>query len=166
MKKLHTLLSLVGVAMLGACIDQNPAEVRSDGEQFQAVANWSATMSPVGTNTVSGSLTAKQMLGYHIEVTFSVTGTPNAAYQWRIFRGNCSVNTAAANVRSPGLWVFATVQSYPDIVLDATGKATVTRSIAGVLDSLTDYSIRIRPSQASTSFNGVNPLACGDLRRG
>lgn len=166
MTKIHALLSLAGIAMLGACVDQNPVEIRKDGDSFPAVATWTAAMSPVGTNTVRGNLTVKQSLGYHMTTTFTVTGTPNAAYQWRIFRGSCSETVAAANVRAPGLWVFATVQAYPDIVLDASGTATVSPAIAGTLDSLTAYSVRIRPSQASTTFNGTSPLACGDLQRG
>ena len=99
-------------------------------------------------------------------MTFAVTGTPNAAYQWRVFRGDCKTTTAAATVQAAGLWVFATVQSYPDVVMNAQGTATVTRAVAGQLDSLTAYSVRIRPSQSSTSFNGTSPLACGDLQRG
>src|SRR5262245_65649670 len=97
---------------------------------------------------------------------FAVAGQPHASYQWRIFRGDCQMTTAAANVQSPGLWVFATVQSYPDMVLNAQGTATVARTIVGLLDSLTAYSIRIRASQSSTAFNGTSPLACGDLKRG
>lgn len=165
MHKGQKLLSAVALALLGGCIDQNPAEVVTDGQTFAPIANWSASMNPVGTGTVRGTLAVKQTLGYHMDVTFTVTGTPNAAYQWRFFRGDCSLNTAAGTVRDPGLWVFGTVQSYPDIVMSAAGTATVTRSLAGVLDSLTAYSIRIRPSQASTSFNGVNPLACGNITR-
>lgn len=166
MLKIHSLLSIVGLAALGACIDQNPTEIRNDSNTFPVIANWSATMNPIAPNTIRGTLAVKQSLGYHMDVTFTVTGTPNATYQWRIFRGDCSVTTAAANVRDVGLWVFATVQAYPDIVLNAQGTATVTRALAGQLDSLTGYSVRIRPGQAATTFNGTSPLACGTLQRG
>jgi hypothetical protein len=166
MRRVNSFRSLAGLALLGACLDQNPTEIRDDGNTFPVVANWSASMTPVGTNTVRGTLAVKQMLAQHNDVTFTVTGTPNASYQWRIFRGDCSTTTAAATVRDPGLWVFATVQSYPDVVLNAQGTATVTRTIAGLLDSLTAYSVRVRPSQTSTTFNGTSPLACGNLQRG
>jgi hypothetical protein len=165
MYKVKSLLSVAVITLLGGCIDQNPAEIRTDGDTFPVIANWSASMAPVAPSTVRGTLAVKQALGFHNEVTFTVTGTPNASYQWRIFRGGCSLTTAATGVTAPGLWVFATVQSYPDVVMNAAGTATVTRTVAGLLDSLTPYSVRIRPTQASTAFNGTSPLACGDLQR-
>ena len=89
---------------------------------------------------------------------------PNGVFQWRIFKRDCSVNVAAVNNTAPtGLVLFATTQSYPDITLDASGKATIKTAIAGWLDSLTAYSVRIRPT-ATTTFNGVNPAACGNLQ--
>jgi hypothetical protein len=166
MTRMTSFLSLIVVGLLGACLDQNPTETRDDGDAFPVIANWSASMTPVGSNTARGTLAVKQMLGFHNDVTFTVTGPPNASYQWRIFRGDCSTTTAAASAQAPGLWLFATVQSYPDVVLNAQGTATVTRTIAGLLDSLTPYSVRIRPSQSSTAFNGTSPLACGNLQRG
>src|SRR5262245_52201479 len=167
MRRMISLLSLTSLALIGGCLDQNPTETRDDGNgPFPVIANWSATMTPVGTNTMQGTLAVKQQLGEHNDVTFTVTGPPNASYQWRIFRGDCQTTTAAANVQSPGLWVFATVQSYPDAVLNAQGTVTITRTIVGLLDSLTSYSIRIRASQSSTNFSGTSPLACGTLTRG
>jgi len=166
MRRTKALLSLAGLVLMGGCLDQNPTEIRDDGSSFTVIANWSATMTPVGSNTQRGTLAVKQMLGYHNSVTFTVNGPANASYQWRIFRGDCNTTTAAATVRDPGLWPFATVQSYPDIVLNAQGTATLSPTIAGLLDSLTAYSVRIRPSQSSTAFNGTSPLACGNLSRG
>lgn len=155
------LLAFVGFA---ACNNTNPAEVRSDATTFPIVANWSATAAPIAPATVNGALTVQQRLGYHMDATFTVTGPPNAAFQWRIFKRDCSVNTAATNnTAATGLVLFSTTQAYPDITLDASGKATITTEIAGWLDSLTAYSVRIRPT-ATTSFNGVNPAACGTLK--
>lgn len=154
------LLAIVGLA---ACNNTNPAEVRDDATTFPIVANWSATAAPVAPATVGGALSVHQRLGFHEDVTFTVTGPPNAAFQWRIFKRDCSVNVAATNnTAATGLVLFSTTQAYPDITLDASGKATVTTEIAGWLDSLTGYSVRIRPT-ATTSFNGVNPAACGTL---
>jgi len=167
MQKMKLLLPLAGLALIAGCLDQNPTETRDDGNgPFPTIANWSAAMNPIGSNTVRGTLAVKQQLSQHNDVTFTVTGTPNASYQWRIFRGDCSMNTAASSFSAPGLWVFATVQSYPDVVLSAQGTATVTRTIVGLLDSATAYSVRVRPAQSSTAFNGVSPLACGNLQRG
>jgi hypothetical protein len=164
---MKSLLSLAGLALIGGCLDQNPTETRDDGNgPFPVIANWSATMSPIAPNTARGTLAVKQQLSEHNDVTFTVTGPANASYQWRIFRGDCATTTAAASVQATGLWVFATVQSYPDVVLNAQGTATVTRTVVGLLDSLTAYSIRIRATQSSTAFNGTSPLACGDLKRG
>lgn len=165
MKKIQSLLSAAGLVALVGCIDQNPTEIRTDGSVFPVVANWSAAVTPVGSATVQGQLAGTQTLGFHMDVAFTVTGTPNATYQWRIFRGNCATTAVAATAADPGLRLFATVQSYPDVVLGPTGTATVTRSIAGVLDSLTAYSVRVRAGQAATNFSGTNPLACGNLQR-
>lgn len=153
-------------AGLAACADANPAEVRDgdDSTEFPIVAHWTATSAPIAPATVTGTLTFDQRLGYHSDVTFVVTGPPNKAFQWKIFKRDCSVNVAAPNnLSATGLVAFATTQSYPDITLDASGKATVRSQIAGWLDSLTPYSVRIRPT-ATTTFNGVDPAACGNLK--
>jgi hypothetical protein len=155
---------LAAVAASAACSGATPAEVRTDGTTFPIVAKWTATSAPIAPSTVSGTLTVNQRLGFHSDVTFSVTGPPNAAFQWRIFKRDCSVNVAAINnTAATGLVLFSTTQAYPDLTLDATGKATVTSEIAGWLDSLTTYSVRIRPT-ATTTFTGVNPAACGNLK--
>ena len=160
----RTVLLLLSVAGIVACTGSNPAAVRDDGTSFPIVAHWTATSAPIAPATVSGALAVDQHLGYHSDVTFTVTGPPNTAFQWRIFKRDCSVNVAAANNTAPvGLVLFATTQSYPDVTLDAAGKATVKTEIAGWLDSLTAYSVRIRPT-ATTTFNGVNPAACGNLQ--
>ena len=135
MKKIHLLLSAAGLVALVGCLDQNPTETRTDANAFPAVAKWSAAMAPVAPSTVNGTLAGTQTLGFHMNVTFTINGAPGATYQWRIFRGNCATTTAAANVREAGLWLFATTQSYPDAILDATGKATITRDIAGALEA-------------------------------
>jgi len=156
-------LLLVSVAGIAAC-SSNPASVEHQATSFPIVAHWTATSAPVAPATVTGGLTFDQHLGYHADVTFTVSGPPNTAFQWRIFKRDCSVNVAAVNNTAPtGLVLFATTQSYPDITLDASGKATIKTQIAGWLDSLTAYSVRIRPT-ATTTFNGVNPAACGNLQ--
>jgi hypothetical protein len=155
---------VVAATVLAACNNTNPAEVRTDTTTFPIVATWTATSAPIAPATVTGGLLLKQRLGYHEDVTFTVTGPPNQAFQWRVFKRDCTVNTAAINnTAATGLVLFSTTQAYPDITLDATGKATVTTEIAGWLDSLTAYSVRIRPT-ATTTFNGVNPAACGNLK--
>ena len=154
------LLLVVGIA---AC-SNNPASIRDDAEAFPLVAHWTATSSPIAPATVAGQLTYEQHLGFHSDVTFAVTGPANGVFQWRIFKSDCTVNVAATNTTAPsGLILFATTQSYPDITLDASGKATVKMQIAGWLDSLTAYSVRIRPT-ATTGFTGVNPASCGNLK--
>lgn len=157
-------LLLLAIAGLAACNNTNPAAVR-DGNTFPIVADWSATAAPVAPATVGGALSIHQRLGYHADVTFTVSGPPNGVFQWRIFRqGDCSVNVAASNnTAATGLVLFSTTQAYPDITLDASGKATIATEIAGWLDSLTAYSVRIRPT-ATNTFNGVNPAACGTLK--
>lgn len=163
---MHRTLALlcIGASGLAACNNSNPAEVRTDTSTFPIVATWTATSAAIAPATVTGALVVKQRLGYHEDVTFTVTGPPNQAFQWRVFKRDCSVNVAALNnTAATGLVLFSTTQAYPDITLDASGKATVTTAIAGWLDSLTAYSVRIRPT-ATTSFTGVNPAACGNLQ--
>jgi hypothetical protein len=161
---LRTASLACAVAAVAACNNTNPAAVRDDATQFPIVATWTATSAPIAPATVAGNLTVKQRLGYHSDVTFTVTGPPKGVFQWRIFKRDCSVNTAAINnTAATGLVLFSTVQAYPDVTLDSTGKATVTSEIAGWLDSLTAYSVRIRVT-ATTTFTGVSPAACGNLQ--
>ena len=164
-RRVSAFLALV--VTLGACDKASPAEVRSSSDEFPLRDTWNASVTPTGSGTVRATLTINERLGYRMEAVVSVTGgAPNASYQWRIYRGgNCSVNVAATNATSGnGLFLFATVQSYPDLVVDATGAATLTRTIAGTLDPQGAYSVRIRPSQSATNWNGLSPIACGNLQ--
>jgi len=167
MNRTMALLLFAAAAAVSGCSSSNPAEVTDDTSQFPIVAHWTATSSPVAPATVKGDLTFDQRLGYHADVTFAVTGPPNGVFQWRIFKNDCSVNVAASGPTAftglTGLALFATTPSYPDITLDASGKATIKTSIAGWLDTLQAYSVRIRPT-ATNTFNGVNPAACGTLK--
>lgn len=150
--------------VLGACAE-NPAEVRNDASSFPLLANWSSSATPIGTSGVSATLSVKQFGGFRMEVDLSVTGPPGKTYQWRIFRGDCATTVTAANGQDPnGLLLFATVQSYPDVATTSAGSATLTREVAGSLDSLKAYSVRFRASQSATNWNGTNPIACGDLQ--
>jgi hypothetical protein len=114
---------------------------------------------------VTGTLTVEQFAGFRMELNLSVTAPPSKTYQWRIFRGTCATTTTAANNQDPnGLLLFATVQSYPDVATGTGGSATVTREVAGSLDSLKAYSVRFRASQSATNLNGTSPVACGNLQ--
>lgn len=160
------LPGMATISLLAACNLSSPVEVRSSASTFPATASWSATASPVGTGTVSGRLAMKQFLGYRLEAAFQLTGAPNSTYQWRIFRGDCATTVAAVNVNAAtGLLLFSTLQSYPDAVTSSAGSVTVNTPVAGVLDSLTAYSVRVRAAQSSTSWNGTSPIACGNLQR-
>ena len=160
------LLAFAALAALAACHDANPAEVRTQGASFPVVASWGATLAPVGTGTVRATLAAKQHLGFRIETALTVTGAPNATYQWRIYRGgNCAVNAAATNATSNnGLWLFQSAESYPDVRTNAAGTGTATMTMAGALDSLGAYSVRVRVAQTATNWNGLSPVACGNLQ--
>jgi hypothetical protein len=159
-------LACLLLVALAACKGANPAEVRTQAKQFQLRAEWSAAVAPVGTATVAANVAIKEYLGSRMEATVTLNGAgPNAVYQWRIFRGDCATTTAAAsNTAATGLLLVATAQSYPDLAANASGTVTLTRSISGVLDSLTAYSVRLRPAQQATNWNGTNPIACGNLR--
>jgi hypothetical protein len=143
----------------------SPTEVRDSGQQFPVSATWTATAEPIEPATVAGILTAEQHLGFRMNASFSLTGDASTAYQWRIFRGDCTVDYAATTAAPDGLALFATVQSYPDVALGPSGTASVEPAIAGELDDQSSYSVRVRASVASTTWDGTNPLACGDLQR-
>ena len=165
MRRASAFLPLV--LTLAACDEPIPAEVRSDGEEFPVRATWSAAVLPIGSATVQASLSIDERSGSRLETVVNVTGgAPNTSYQWRIYRGgDCSVNVAGtSNTAGDGIRLFATVESYPDLVADATGAVTLTRTIAGTLDPLGAYSVRVRRSQSATNWNGLSPLACGNLQ--
>ncbi len=158
---------LLVLAAFTACDNYYPVEVRSDAEQFPLRASWSASALPVGTAPARATLAVKQYLGFRMDASLQFTGAPNTSYQWRIFRGNCATSVAAVNNTAPtGLVLFATLQSYPDLVANAAGTATVSTTVAGSLDSLTAYSVRVRVAQTATGWNGTSPVSCGDLQRG
>ena len=167
MNRTTALLLFVATTAVAGCSGANPSETRDSSSDFPVVAHWTANSAPVAPATVSGQLSIDQHLGLHSDVSFVVTGPPNTAFQWRIFKNDCSVNVAATGSTAftglTGLTLFATTASYPDITLDASGKATIKTAIAGWLDTLQAYSVRIRPT-ATTTFNGVNPAACGTLK--
>jgi hypothetical protein len=166
MQRSSLLLLIAASVGLAACSMDNPAEVRRDAQEFPVIATWSATAAPVSPSTESGALTIQQHLGFRLDASFTITGTPNTTYQWRIFRGDCATDsTAASSTSATGLLLYATVQSYPDIVVGSSGTGSAAPAIAGSLDSLTAYSVRIRKSQTSTNWNGKSPIACGDLQR-
>ncbi len=151
--------------ILGAC-SENPAEVRDGSDDFPVIANWTSTVTPVGASGVSATLTLAQRAGFRMTTALTVTAPAGRSFQWRIFRGDCATTAVAANAQAPtGLLLFATVQSYPDVTTSSGGTATTNRDIAGKLDSLTAYSVRIRASQTATNWNGTTPIACGNLRR-
>lgn len=157
---------LVLVVALTACDHNNPAEVRTQPSAFPLRTSWSSSAAPVSPSTVRGALGIKQYDGFRMDAAMSIAGTSGTTYQWRIFRGNCATTTAAVNNTAPtGLVLFATIQSYPDVSVGASGTGTINPVIAGVLDSLTSYSVRVRVSQSATSWNGTSPIACGDLQR-
>ncbi len=172
MKPLRLLLA--AAAGIAAC-SENPAELRRQGEAFPVIATWTAAVRPVGSSAVTGSLSVQQHQGFRMDAALTLTDTTSTdtqstRYQWRIFRGDCATNTPAVNspnAPSPtGLLLFATVQSYPDVTVDyVSGTGSAAPVIAGNLDSLTAYSIRLRLFQTATNWNGMSPIACGDLQR-
>jgi hypothetical protein len=160
---------MIGVLVLGvglgACAE-NPAAVRTDANELPVTANWNSAVAAIGTSGVTGTLSATQHAGFRIELNLSVTTAAARTLQWRIFRGDCATTTNAANNNDPnGLLLFSTVQSYPDVVTSAAGTMTLTRTIAGSLDSVKAYSVRFRLSQSATNWNGTSPIACGNLQR-
>ena len=163
MTHLTRISATLACLALAAC-NENPAETVTGAGQFPLRATWSASATPVGTSTVRATLGFKQFAGFRAEASVTITGAANSGYQWRIFRGDCATTTVGT-AQAPGLFIFATTQSYPDATTNASGTGTVTRLIAGQLDSLSKYSVRVRATQTATNWNGTSPIACGNLQR-
>jgi hypothetical protein len=146
--------------LLAACDLSTAPETRSQTSQLEVRGMWTATIQGVGASPLSGTATVREY-GSYSEVEVSIGGAaPAAGYQWRIFRGPCAATVAAE------LGLHLGVQSYPDIVANGTGTATLTRILGGSLNSPAGvYSLRLRPTVAATNWNGLSPVACGDLQR-
>lgn len=164
-RRAASVLLLASSAVLAGCPMDSPTEVRDSGQQFPVSATWTATAEPIEPATVAGTLTAEQHLGFRVNATFSLTGNASTTYQWRIFRGPCSMNYPATTAAPDGLLLFSTAQAYPEVTLSPSGTASVEPAIAGALDEQSSYSVRVRVSVASTNWDGTNPIACGDLQR-
>lgn len=164
MQRLSLIVLLTATAGVAACSADNPAEVRDGAQDFPVVSTWSATAEPDSVSTESGELMVEQHLGYRLSASFTLTGAPGATYQWRIFRGDCATSEPAEDNSLTGLLLFSTDESYPDIHVDGSGTGSAAPVMAGALDSLTAYSVRVRPSQPSTDWDGTNPIACGDMQ--
>ena len=159
-------VAIAGLTALAACANETPAEVLTQANQFPLTANWNATATATGTAPANATLSIKQYLGFRLQTSMNFTGKPSSTYQWRIFRGDCATTEVADNNTSPtGLLLFETTQSYPDIATDASGNGVVAREMAGSLDSLTAYSVRVRVAQTSSNWDGTKPIACGNLQR-
>ncbi|MEX2282915.1 MAG: hypothetical protein WEE89_10580 [Gemmatimonadota bacterium] len=157
MRKGVSFLLLLGLA---ACDLSSEPETRDDANEFAVRATWNATLAGIGTATVGGATKVTERLGSQLDAEVSLTGgLPTRAYQWRVYRGDCAA-TAAAD-----LVLFSTIQAYPDLTTDATGTASLTRFLAGALDSTAAYSVRVRLGVSTTNWNGTNPIACGNLQR-
>lgn len=165
MHRLPLLLLIAASVGAAACAGDSPAEVINAANDFPVTAKWSAAAAPIAPSTVSGALTIEQHLGFRMNASFTITGSPNDIFQWRIFRGDCATNVEASDEEPNGLSLYATVESYPDITVGSAGTGSASPAIAGYLDSLTVYSVRIRPAQESSNWDGTDPIACGDLQR-
>jgi hypothetical protein len=165
-RRAKSVWCLLPMIVAGCELSAEP-QTRDEANEFPVRANWSATINPVGTAAVRGSLAITEFLGSHFDASASMTGgLANRAYQWRIFRGDCATTAVAANNTAPtGLLLFGTIQAYPDLTTDGAGAASLNRAMAGALDSLTAYSVRIRVAQTATNWNGTSPIACGNLQR-
>jgi hypothetical protein len=157
---MRNCLGLFAACGLAACALDSPAEVRDEAGELPVRAEWTATLSAVGSTALSGSAQFVEHEGSLVEAETAIAGgQPAKAYQWRVFRGACSVTDAAR------LALWATVQSYPDLTTDAAGRAGAAREIMGAFRTDVPYSVRVRLAPNTTNWNGTAPLACGDLQR-
>ena len=145
----------------------NPAEVSDRRNDIPGRRAWTAAATPIAPATVAGAADIRSASG----LSFGRDIRRQRAAERRVpvadlqagLLGQRRRNRDQAFTGQTGLTLFATTASYPDITLDASGKATIKAQIAGWLDSLTAYSVRIRPT-ATTTFTGVNPASCGNLK--
>ena len=78
MQRSSLLLLIAASVGLAACSMDNPAEVRDDAHEFPVIATWSAAAAPVSPATESGALTIQQHLGFRMDASFTITGTPSS----------------------------------------------------------------------------------------
>lgn len=148
---------------VAACDLSTEPELRNQANQFELRAQWQASITGIGTSTISGTVQLQEYRGSTVDATASLGGAlASRAYQWRIFRGTCSSTLVTADR-------YSTDQAYPHIVTNAAGTGTVARLMAGALDSTGTYHVRIRLAPATvvtwTNPVGGGALACGALQR-
>jgi hypothetical protein len=149
------MLPFVALAF-AACDLSTAPEVRDQAQDLEQVAQWSSSIA--GTSSaISGSLQIREF-GSYGEATITISGAQaSRSYQWRIFRGHCSD-------ADPDL--HATIQSYPDLVTDGSGAASVARTLGGALNTPAgEYSVRLRVATTTTNWDGSAAIACGDLQK-
>lgn len=151
-------IPMLAVLLLAACELAHEPEIRDQAGEFNQIATWTTNIQPVGAGTLSGTATFREYGSYYTaEVTLN-GGLPSRAYQWRVYRGSCADTEVAQH---------GPTQSFLDLVTDASGTATLTRTFAGALNSPDSiYNLRVRVALTSTNWgNGANPAACGDVGR-
>jgi hypothetical protein len=101
---------------------------------------------------VSGTLQIQEFRAYY-EASVSITNAPaNDTINWRIYPGTCA---------TPGTTVVGNSnQAFTPLVTNASGAASLSRTMAGALVGSDVYNVRIM-----TGTNINTTIACGALQR-
>ena len=148
MKKIIVAIALVALA---CAPDNDPVTVTEPGD-LDVRATWQANV--VGRPPLPNARATAELADYgpYFDANLSLTAAnASSTYAWRIWPGTCAAPVGTVQ--------FGTVQAYPNITTNASGAASVTRTISGPLNLSGTYHIRIMPSNALT-----NIVACGDLQ--
>ena len=137
---------------LSACLPENdPVSVTEPGD-LELRTTWQASV--VGRPALPNARGTLQLadFGPYFDAQLSVTAAAaSTTYAWRIWPGTCAAPVGTVQ--------YGPTQAYPNFTTNASGAATVTRTIAGPLNLSGVYHIRVTPSTAATTI-----LACGDLQ--
>ena len=148
MKKIIAAVALLAIA----CAPENdPVTVTEPGD-LDVRATWQANV--VGRPALPNARATVQLEDYgaYFNTNLSLTAAnASSTYAWRIWPGTCAAPVGTVQ--------YGPVQAYPNITTNASGAASVTRTISGPLSLTGTYHVRVMPSNALT-----NIVACGDLQ--
>jgi hypothetical protein len=149
MRKQAVLLLLLAA---GCDLSSTEPETRNSANQLELRAEWQASIGSMNGSAVTGLAHLMEYRAYYeAEITVS-GGPPSDSLVWRIYPGTCANSDDDEFGNS--------TQAFPTLRTDASGSANLTRLLAGALDSLADYNVRVQ-----TDGDIDNTVGCGDLER-
>lgn len=150
MKSMSAILLLLVAA--GCDLDSIEPEIRDSAIPLELRAEWQANITSMNGSSVTGLTRLMEYRAYY-EAEIAVSGgPPSDTLVWRIYPGTCA--------NSDDDEFGGSTQAFPTLYTNGSGEASLTRLLAGALDSLAAYNVRVqRGGNISTT------VACGNLAR-